>query len=104
MDMRYDNLKCSVHGLQGEFWRHNTFTKEWEGNPVFDGEYQAYFESLKNRDKRTSTSTQALPMFPQDLKIIMAYLDGDEARQNMSETKRLYFKAFATTAFCLWTR
>jgi hypothetical protein len=101
--MRYDNLKHSVHGFQGKFWRHNAFTKEWEGNPVFDGEYQAYFESLKNRDKCTSTSTQALPMLPQDLKIIMAYLDGDEARQNMSETKRLYFKAFATTAFCLWT-
>ncbi|KIM83636.1 hypothetical protein PILCRDRAFT_7050 [Piloderma croceum F 1598] len=80
-----------VHGLKGEFWRNNRFTKEWEGNPVFDGEYQAYFELLKNRDKRTSMSTQALPMLPQDLKVIMAYLDSDEARENMSETKRLYF-------------
>ena len=101
--MWYDILKYSVHGLQGEFRWHNTFTKEWEGNPIFDEEYQAYFELLKNRDKHMSTSTQALPMLSQDLKVIMEYLDGDKAQENMSETKRFYFKAFVTTAFCLWT-
>jgi hypothetical protein len=94
----------SVHGCQGEFWKCNPFTQEWEGNPVFDTVFKVYYESLKNRDRRTGTTIQALPMLPQDLKIIMEYLDREDVRQNMSETKRLYFKAFASTAFCLWTR
>ncbi|KAG5633377.1 hypothetical protein H0H81_008343, partial [Sphagnurus paluster] len=34
----------------------------------------------------------------------MDYLDSDEAAQHLHVTKRLYFKAFATTAFTLWTR
>ena len=51
-----------------------------------------------------AVSTQALPMLPKDLKIIMDYLDGAEARQALSETCRLCFKAFLSTAFTLWTR
>jgi hypothetical protein len=43
-------------------------------------------------------------MLPKDLKIIMDYLDGAEASQALSETRRLYFKAFSSTAFTLWTR
>ena len=46
----FNAFTCRVHGIQGEFWWCNPFTKEWEGNPVFNGEYQAYFKSLKNRD------------------------------------------------------
>ena len=82
----------------------NSFTKTWEGNPVFDAEFKAYYESLKNRDKRTGTSTQALPMLPKDLKVIMEYLDSPAGVERFPLTKRLYFKAFATTAFALWTR
>jgi hypothetical protein len=95
---------CSVHGCQGEFWKYDATTKKWEGNPVFDGDYKAYYESLKNRDNRMGTSTQALPMLPKDFKIIMNFLDTEEAMTNISETRRLYFKAFSTTAFALWTR
>jgi hypothetical protein len=43
-------------------------------------------------------------MLPKDLEIIMQYLDSEEAIRELGETKRLYFKAFATTAFSLWTR
>jgi hypothetical protein len=71
---------------------------------VFDPEFKVYFESLKNRDKRNGTSTQALPMLPKDLGVIMEFLDSSEAAADLGITKILYFKAFATTAFNLWTR
>lgn len=93
-----------VLGCQGDTWIFNEYSKRWEGNPVFDPDFKTYFESLKNRSNRTAETTQALPMLPKDLKMIMRYLDGEEAKQELSETKRLYFKAFATTSFCLWTR
>ena len=95
--------QCRVHGCQGEIWKSNSATQEWDGNPVFDPEYKTYYESLKNRNKRTGTSTQALPMLPKDLKVVMQYLDGEEAIGELGETKWLYFKAFATTTFSLWT-
>ncbi len=63
-----------------------------------------YFESLKNRQNRTATVVQALPMLPADMKIIMDYLDTLEGRKDISEVRRLCWKAFATTSFCLWTR
>jgi hypothetical protein len=94
----------SVHGCQGEFWKYNNSEQKWDGNPVFDPDFKAYYESLKNRDKRTGTSTQALPMLPKDLENIMAYLDSEEGGREITLTRRLYFKAFASTAFCLWTR
>ncbi|KAF8325745.1 hypothetical protein F5887DRAFT_1085118 [Amanita rubescens] len=93
-----------VLGCQGDVWRYNSHTKAWEGNPVFQSDFKTYYESLKNRDNRTGTVTQALPMFPKDLKVIMDYLDGKDGSDNVSVTRRLYFKAFATTAFALWTR
>lgn len=93
-----------VHGCQGDVWKYDSHAKKWEGNPVFESGFKVYYESLKNRNKRTETSTQALPMLPKDMKVIMDYLDSEEAVENMSETRRLYFKAFATTAFNLWTR
>jgi hypothetical protein len=34
----------------------------------------------------------------------MEYLDSAEAVEYFIETQRLYFKAFVTTAFTLWTR
>lgn len=97
-------LIYSVHGCQGDSWKLNIATHEWEGNPVFEPDFKAYYEALKNRNKRIGTSTQALPMLPKDLKQIMAHLDGQEGIHAFTETRRLYFKAFATTAFCLWTR
>ncbi|KAJ7269030.1 hypothetical protein C8J57DRAFT_1509246 [Mycena rebaudengoi] len=93
-----------VLGCQGEFWKYNWHTKTWEGNPVFESGYKTYYESLKNRANRTATTTQALPMLLADLKLIMSYLDTEEAAEYFSLTRRLYFKAFATTAFGLWTR
>ncbi|KAJ7748139.1 hypothetical protein B0H16DRAFT_1725751 [Mycena metata] len=93
-----------VCGCQGEFWRYNDHTKKWEGNPVHESNFKAYYESLKNCHNRTGTATQALPMLPSDLKIIMAYLDSEEAITYFTLTQRLYFKAFVTTAFTLWTR
>ena len=93
-----------VHGCQGEFWRYNSHAECWEGNPVYQTDYRTYYESLKNRENRTGIATQALPMFPKDLKVIMDFLDGSEAAEQIPLTRRLYFKAFATTAFTLWTR
>ncbi|KAF7982023.1 hypothetical protein HWV62_30272 [Athelia sp. TMB] len=93
-----------VHGCQGDYWRFNSQQNCWEGNPVFQAEYNVYYESLKNRSRRTDISTQALPMLPADLAVIMSWLDSSECAQQMSEMKRLYFKAFATTAFALWSR
>ena len=71
---------------------------------MFEPQYKAYYESLKNRDHRTGTTTQALPIQPADLKIIFAYLDNPQTAKVLTETRRLYFKAFSTTAFALWTR
>ena len=83
---------------------YNLHTETWEGNPVLESSFKTYYESLKNRHNRTGTATQALPMLPADLKLIMAYLDSDEAVEYFTLTQRLYFKAFVTTAFTLWTR
>ncbi|KAK7691284.1 hypothetical protein QCA50_004677 [Cerrena zonata] len=93
-----------VHLCQGEHWRLNEHTEKWEGNPVYQIEYKAYHESLKNRDGRTGTSTQALPMHPNDLKVIFLWLDSPDAIKQLGELRILYFKAFAATAFTLWTR
>jgi hypothetical protein len=93
-----------VLGCQGEVWKYDPHTQNWDGNPVFESDFKAYFESLKNRENRTGTSTQALPMLPKDLKTIMDYLNSSEGVSSTTETRRLYFKAFATTAFALWTR
>ncbi|KAJ7655921.1 hypothetical protein B0H17DRAFT_1146313 [Mycena rosella] len=93
-----------VRGCQGDFWKYNAHTKKWEGNPVFESGFKSYYESLKNRQNRTGTATQALPMLPVDLKLILEYLDSEEAIKYFTLTQRLYFKAFVTTAFTLWTR
>ncbi|KAK6969226.1 hypothetical protein R3P38DRAFT_3337142 [Favolaschia claudopus] len=93
-----------VCGCQGDFWKYNSHTQKWEGNPVFESGFKTYYESLKNRHNRTGTATQALPMLPVDLKVIMTYLDSDEGAKAFTVTQRLYFKAFASTAFTLWTR
>ncbi|KAK7029766.1 hypothetical protein R3P38DRAFT_3188637 [Favolaschia claudopus] len=93
-----------VCGCQGDFWKYNSHTQKWEGNPVFESSFKTYYESLKNRHNRTGTATQALPMLPADLKVIMTYLDSDEGAKAFTVTQRLYFKAFASTAFTLWTR
>ncbi|KAJ3772445.1 hypothetical protein FB446DRAFT_800025 [Lentinula raphanica] len=93
-----------VLGCQGEFWKFNFHSLEWEGNPVFETDYKAYYESLKNRENRTSTYTQALPMLPADLKILFDYLDSCGGSEEFTLTQRLYFKAFSSTAFNLWTR
>ncbi|KAJ7247425.1 hypothetical protein B0H12DRAFT_1072938 [Mycena haematopus] len=93
-----------VRGCQGDFWKYNSETKKWEGNPVLESGFKTYYESLKNRDNRTGTSTQALPMLPADLKIILDYLNTEEAIKYFTTTQRLYFKAYVTTAFSLWTR
>lgn len=99
-----DHPGSRVHGCQGDYWRFNPLQNCWEGNPVFEAEYSVYYESLKNRSRRTDISTQALPMLPSDLAVIMSWLDSPDSAEEMSETKRLYFKAFATTAFALWAR
>ncbi|KDQ28742.1 hypothetical protein PLEOSDRAFT_1102782 [Pleurotus ostreatus PC15] len=93
-----------VLGCQGEGWRFNAHTRTWEGNPVFQTDFKVYFESLKNRQNRTATATQALPMLPKDMKIIMDYLDNETSIGDVSDIQKAYFKAFATTAFKLWTR
>ncbi|KAF4602538.1 hypothetical protein EYR40_005750 [Pleurotus pulmonarius] len=87
-----------VLGCQGEGWRFNAHTRTWEGNPVFQTDFKVYFESLKNRQNRTATATQALPMLPKDMKIIMDYLDNEASIGDVSDIQKAYFKAFATTA------
>ena len=94
----------SVFNCQGEFWKYNSHTEKWEGSPVFKNQYRIYYESLKNCNKRTSASVQALPMLPKDLAVIMQYLDSLAAKKHFTQTEILYLKAFMTTAFTLWTR
>ncbi|KAF4591297.1 hypothetical protein EYR40_009900 [Pleurotus pulmonarius] len=89
---------------QGDFWKLNERTEKWDGNPVFQSDFKVYFESLKNRQNRTATVVQALPMLPADMKVIMNYLDTSEGEKEISEVRRLCWKAFAMTSFCLWTR
>lgn len=67
-------------------------------------DFRTYFESLKNWENKTGIAIQSLPMFPKDLRVIMDYLDGEGGEKQFSLTWKLYFKAFATTAFTLWTR
>ncbi|KDQ25204.1 hypothetical protein PLEOSDRAFT_169293 [Pleurotus ostreatus PC15] len=93
-----------VLGCQGEGWRFNAHTRTWEGNPVFRTDFKVYFEFLKNCQTRTATATQALPMLPKDMKIIMDYLDNETSIGDVSDIQKAYFKAFATTAFKLWIR
>ncbi|KAF7342137.1 hypothetical protein MVEN_01801400 [Mycena venus] len=78
-----------VCGCQGDFWKYNSHNQKWEGNPVFESGFKTYYESLKNRHNRTSTATQALPMLPADLKVIMEYLDSPEAIKYFTVTQRL---------------
>ncbi|KAJ6590770.1 hypothetical protein B0H10DRAFT_1961038 [Mycena sp. CBHHK59/15] len=73
--------------------------EHWSG----DLHLQRAFVPL-SRTTLNSTATQALPMLPADLKIIMEYLDSEEAIKYFTLTKRLYFKVFITTTFTLWTR
>ncbi|KAJ7727072.1 hypothetical protein B0H16DRAFT_1735336 [Mycena metata] len=91
-------------GCQGDFWKFNDHTEKWEGNPVYESNFKVYYESLKNHHNRMGTATQALPMLPADLKIIMEYLDSKEAIKYFTVTQCLYFKAFVTTAFTLCTQ
>ncbi|KZP19652.1 hypothetical protein FIBSPDRAFT_955310 [Athelia psychrophila] len=93
-----------VHGCQGDYWCFNALQNCWEGNPVFEAEYSVYYESLKNRSRQTDILTQALPMLPSDLAVIMGWLDSSKCSEEMSEMKHLYFKAFVTTAFALCAR
>lgn len=94
----------SVHGCQGDFWKYTSHTAKWEGNLVFESDFKAYYESLKNCDNQTGTSTQVLPMLLKDLKMIINFLDSPDAAEHTSLMKQFYFKAFTTTAFTLWTR
>ncbi|KAJ8487334.1 hypothetical protein ONZ45_g14383 [Pleurotus djamor] len=91
-------------GCQGDFWRFNSHTSSWEGNPVFQTDFKVYFESLKHRQNRTATANQALPMLPKDMKIILDYLSSSEAATALTDIQRSFYKAFSTTAFNLWTR
>ncbi|KAI0056179.1 hypothetical protein BV25DRAFT_1921184 [Artomyces pyxidatus] len=91
-------------GCQGNTWSLNSTTGKWEGNPVFYPEYKVYYESLKRRQLKTGILHQATPMLPKDLKIILDYFSTPEASSRFSQTKILFFSAFATTAFNLWTR
>ncbi len=77
---------------------------KWEGNLVFAQKYRNYYDSLNNGKNRTETAEQSMPMLPADLKVIMDYMDSPEGISKYSETHRLFFKAYGTTAFTLWTR
>lgn len=102
--LKISHLLARVYQCYGEYWKYNTQTEQWEGNPVFESKYRNYYDSLKNRDNKTETTQQSLPMLPSDLEIIMKYLDSAEGNAKYSKTRRLFFKAFASTAFTLWTR
>jgi len=54
-------------------------------------------------NNHTKTAEQLLPMLLADLKVIMDYLDSPEGISKYSKTCRLFFKAYGTTAFTLWT-
>lgn len=104
MNKNVIQLLTRVHGRHEELWKYNKQTQEWEGNPVFEPKYKNYFDSLKNKNNRTETTEQSLPMLPKDLEVIMQYLDSPEGIIGFAETRRLFWKAFSSTAITLWTR
>lgn len=96
-------LSYRVFLCQGDYWRYNEHTHQWEGNPVFQYQYRTYFESLNNKD-RSAVTVQAKAMLPDDLRILFEYLDSPQGLKTFTDMQRLYFKAFSLTAFTLWTR
>ncbi|KAI0060282.1 hypothetical protein BV25DRAFT_1917898 [Artomyces pyxidatus] len=91
-------------GCQGSIWKLNRNTGDWEGNPVFDPDYMAYHEALKRRHLQESPPKKAIAILPADMKRMLDYLCSPDAAELFTTTKRLFFSAFATTAFALWTR
>jgi hypothetical protein len=95
---------CSVHGCQGDFWKENSTTGEWEGDPVFDLSYSAYHKLLKKEYHRTNESAHSLPMLPKDLRGMFERMDHQLMLGNITKTQALFWKAYATISFTLWTR
>jgi hypothetical protein len=90
-----------VHGCHGSIWQYNPYLQAYEGNPVHQPKFNAYFKALQNRDCQTGETVQALPMQLEDLTVMHTCLDSNSS---FTEVQRLFFKAFSSLAFSLWTR
>ncbi|GBE89867.1 hypothetical protein SCP_1701930 [Sparassis crispa] len=93
-----------THLCQGNFWRKNGTTGQWEGNPVFDLSYSSFHESLKKEYQRSSDSSHSLPMLSKNIEKMFAYADHACSSKKISKTQQLFWKAFVSIAFTLWTR
>jgi hypothetical protein len=71
---------------------------------VFDLSYAAYHESLKKEYQRTGDPNHSLPMLPKDLEKMFAYADREFELGKITKTQYLFWKAFASISFTLWTR
>jgi hypothetical protein len=94
----------STHSCQGDFWKKNSTSGEWEGNPVFDLSYSAFHESLKKEYQRSGDPCHSLPILPKDLEKMFAFADHALDQKKISKTQHLFWKAFASISFTLWTR
>lgn len=68
---------------------------------MYDTTYAQYLTSLKNRENRTGTVKRAVPIRPDDLTIMNKYV---EESGKFSLTQILWWKAYGSTAFKLWSR
>lgn len=69
-----------------------------------DSSIREFVESIKKRDLRTRDKNRAQAIFPSDLKAAFEYLDSEAGMSEYTETERLFFKGFSTTAFRLMGR
>jgi hypothetical protein len=100
----HGELYGSTHGCQGDFWKKNETTGAWEGNPVFDLTYSALHESLKKEYQRSGDSNHSLPMLPKDIEKMFAFADAAVEQGKLTKTQCLFWKAFVSISFTLWTR
>ena len=96
----HGELYGSTHGCQRDFWKKNETTGAWEGNPIFDLTYSALHESLYQR----SGDSKSQPMLPKDIEKMFAFADAAVEQGKLPKTQCLFWKAFVSISFTLWTR
>ena len=74
--------------------------------PVNHPAITKFVDSCKTEDNRTGVTIRAIPLYLPDMTQMVAYLTSDEstAAQLFTKAERLWFLAFSTTAWTLWTR
>ncbi|KAJ7690479.1 hypothetical protein B0H17DRAFT_1134289 [Mycena rosella] len=97
-------------------WHYNTANSRWEGNPVDSSEVEDTMESIKNKcGKDDGERKHSLAMTEEFMERIFGWSDkvcppssynspSKTHEQKALKTKHLEFKAFASTAWTVWSR